>query len=121
MTRFTLPAFLAPTLAAPPLSAQVEYDIPDSLAYLKLPRDPAEFVRMVRRTERLPSLMLEMGCPSTNAWVAAVADGLGAGSRPARCGTNRGLFPLGVPPVPQRGGIFPVLRAGFADRHLYVE
>ena len=76
MTRFTLPAFLALTLAAPPLSAQVEYDIPDSLAYLKLPRDPAEFVRMVQRTEHIPRLMLRMGCPSTNAWVAAVADGL---------------------------------------------
>lgn len=75
MTRFTLSAFLALTLASS-LSAQVEYDIPDSLAYLKLPRDPAEFVRQVRRLEHLPGLMLEMGCPSDNAWVAAVADGL---------------------------------------------
>lgn len=61
---------LASTVVAPWLAAQ-EYEIPDSLARLGLPRDPGDVSRFVVSRDLPIYSVFRVGCPSDGGWAAA--------------------------------------------------
>ena len=70
-TRYAIAAALAAALAAPALAAQ-DHKLPDSLAYLRLPDDPAEAVwALLEGHAGGPTRLFSVGCPSDGGWAGA--------------------------------------------------
>lgn len=64
-------AALAAALAAPALAAQ-DHKLPESMAYLRLPDDPTEAVRVLLEGHAGgPTRLFEAGCPSDGGWAGA--------------------------------------------------
>ena len=69
--RYAIAAALAAALAAPALAAQ-DHKLPDSLAYLRLPDDPAEAVwALLEGHAGGPTRLFSVGCPSDGGWAGA--------------------------------------------------
>ena len=66
-----LAAVLAAVLGAPVALAGQDYELPDSVAWLQLPTDPNEFVRLVATGERSGWDVFAAGCPSEGGWAGA--------------------------------------------------